>query len=268
MGINEPTKVAVSVADMARMVGLSRARFYELMGSGVFPRPVRQAETGRPFYSEDQQKAVLDVRRRNCGINGQAVLFYARRLPTGPAPARPRRAKPNPTPKVEPISDLLAALRPARRPPVTRAGRRDGGPCRGRGGGSLPERDDRRGRGRGRAGRVPQAQGRGVEQISGGTAMKKQVAVAWAFGVVAVLAAAAPRGGGAGVFGPLEKGSKVTLNETPGGYKIVVMPGVELGHTVAEVGADYVVADAAGVTETRIPVYAVRAVTVTRLPGR
>ena len=99
--------------------------------------------------------------------------------------------------------------------------------------------------------------------------MKKQLAVAWAFGVVAVLAAAAPRGGGAGVFGPLEKGSKVALKETPGGYLIFVMPGVELGHTVAEVGADsVVVADAAGVTETRIPVYAVRAVTVTRLPGR
>jgi hypothetical protein len=99
--------------------------------------------------------------------------------------------------------------------------------------------------------------------------MKKQIAVVWAVGVVAVLAAAAPKGGGAGVFGPLEKGRKVTLKETPGGYLIVVVPGVELGHTVAEVGADYVVlADAAGVTETRIPVYAVKAVTVTRLPGR
>ena len=112
MGVNEPTKVAVSVADMARMVGLSRARFYQLMGGGVFPRPERQAETGRPYYSEDQQKAVLDVRRRNCGVNGQAVLFYARRLPNGLTPTKPRRAKsmPIPTPKVEPNADLLDAL--------------------------------------------------------------------------------------------------------------------------------------------------------------
>ncbi len=108
MGVNEPTKVAVSVADMARMVGLSRARFYQLMGSGVFPRPERQAETNRPFYSEEQQRVVLDVRRRNCGINGQAVLFYARRLPTGPTPTRPPRVKP--TPKIEPNADLIAAL--------------------------------------------------------------------------------------------------------------------------------------------------------------
>ena len=37
---NEPTKVAVSVAEMARMVGLSRARFYQLRRAGVFPTPV------------------------------------------------------------------------------------------------------------------------------------------------------------------------------------------------------------------------------------
>lgn len=113
MSTNPQIKVAVSVADMARMVGLSRARFYQLVEAGVFPRPERHAETGRPFYSEEQQKVVLDVRRRNCGINGQAVLFYARRLPTGPTPAKPTRSKSaraKPTPKAEPHADLLAAV--------------------------------------------------------------------------------------------------------------------------------------------------------------
>jgi len=99
--------------------------------------------------------------------------------------------------------------------------------------------------------------------------MNKLVAVSVVVGAVAVLAAAAPRGEKVGVFAPLEKNRKVSLKETPGGYQIGVVPGVELTHTVVEVGADYVVvADAAGVTETRIPVYAVRAVTVTRLPGK
>lgn len=110
MSVNSQTKFAVSIASMAKMVGLSRARFYQLMESGVFPRPERHAETGRPFYSEEQQKVVLEVRRRNCGINGQAVLFYARRLPTGPTPTKPQRVKPKPMPKVEPHADLLAAL--------------------------------------------------------------------------------------------------------------------------------------------------------------
>lgn len=113
MSVNPQTKVAVSVADMARMIGLSRARFYQLVEAGVFPRPERHAESGRPFYSEEQQKVVLEVRRRNCGINGQAVLFYARRLPTGPTPARRMRTKParaNSTPKADPHADLLAAV--------------------------------------------------------------------------------------------------------------------------------------------------------------
>jgi hypothetical protein len=113
MSINDMTKFAVSIASMAKMVGLSRARFYQLMEAGVFPRPERHAESGRPFFNEEQQKVVLEVRRRNCGVNGQAVLFYARRLPTGPTPARPTRSKTaraNPTPKVEPHADLLAAV--------------------------------------------------------------------------------------------------------------------------------------------------------------
>ena len=108
MGVNEPTKFAVSVADMARMVGLSRARFYQLVDDGVFPRPERHAVTGRPFFSDEQQKVVLEVRRRNCGVNGKEVLFYARRLPSGQTLAKPRRARP--TPGVGPHADLLAAL--------------------------------------------------------------------------------------------------------------------------------------------------------------
>ena len=99
--------------------------------------------------------------------------------------------------------------------------------------------------------------------------MKKFVAVLSIAGVVAVLAAAAPKDVATGVFAPLEKGQVVALKETPGGYQIGVVPGVELAYKVVEVGGDYVVlADAAGVTETRIPVYAVKAVTVTRLPGK
>lgn len=114
MSTNPPTKVAVSVAEMARMVGLSRARFYQLVGSGVFPPPERQPDTNRPFYGEERQKVVLDVRRRNCGINGQPVLFYARRLPATPVPAGPPRSETTrgkPAPKAEPHADLLAAVR-------------------------------------------------------------------------------------------------------------------------------------------------------------
>jgi hypothetical protein len=89
--MNDHFKAAVSVAEMARMTGLSRSRFYQLIGK-AFPEPSRD-EAGRPFYSEEQQATCLGVRRRNCGIDGKPVLFYApRRIVAAPAPKQ--RAKP------------------------------------------------------------------------------------------------------------------------------------------------------------------------------
>ena len=78
MGVE--TKAAVTVAEMARMLGLSRARFYQLIGS-AFPFPVYDVATRRPFYVEEAQKVCLEVRRRNCGIDGKPILFYAKRVP-------------------------------------------------------------------------------------------------------------------------------------------------------------------------------------------
>ena len=72
-------KSAVTVSEMARMVGLSRARFYQLIGT-AFPYPVYNVSTRRPFFDEELQTICLEVRRRNCGIDGKPILFYSRRL--------------------------------------------------------------------------------------------------------------------------------------------------------------------------------------------
>ena len=105
----EPTKAVVTVAEMARMVGLSRARFYQLMGT-TFPWPVYDVSTRRPIYVEEQQRICLEVRRRNCGIDGKPVLFYARRngalLPT--SKPRPKKSE---TKKDEQFADLVAGLK-------------------------------------------------------------------------------------------------------------------------------------------------------------
>ena len=69
----------VSVAGMARMVGLSRQRFHQLMKQGVFPPPAYDIATRRPHYTEEMQKVCTAVREKNVGINGRVVLFYARR---------------------------------------------------------------------------------------------------------------------------------------------------------------------------------------------
>lgn len=94
MSVQKQTKSVVTVAEMARMCGLSRARFHQLRQAGVFPEPVYQLANRRPVYFEDQQVVCLEVRRRNCGINGQPVLFYARRGGSESAPiGRKRKPK-------------------------------------------------------------------------------------------------------------------------------------------------------------------------------
>jgi hypothetical protein len=79
MSVQIQTKTVVSVAEMARMVSMSRARFYQLVEAGVFPSPLYRIDTKRPFFDREMQEICLEVRRRNCGINGRPVLFYARR---------------------------------------------------------------------------------------------------------------------------------------------------------------------------------------------
>ena len=89
--------------------------------------------------------------------------------------------------------------------------------------------------------------------------------------LVALVAAAEPRAENkAGrFFAVLEKGQKVSLKETAAGYQIGVMPGVELGVTVKDIGADFIVLeDLATITETRISIYAIKSITVTRLPKK
>jgi len=86
----DETKAVVAVSEMARMCGLSRARFYQLQKVGVFPAPVYQA--GRPVYTEELQLVCLEVRRKNRGVNGEPVLFYSRRRPIAPAKKSPKES--------------------------------------------------------------------------------------------------------------------------------------------------------------------------------
>lgn len=103
------TKAVVTVSEMARMCGLSRSRFYQLVEAGVFPQPVYCLANRRPVYVEELQQVCLEVRRRNCGVNGQPVLFYARghRLTQQAKPTRPAKPKP---PKASGHADLIDGL--------------------------------------------------------------------------------------------------------------------------------------------------------------
>jgi hypothetical protein len=94
------TKKLVTIAEMARMLGLSRARFYQLKGT-AFPLPLYDPETKRPYYPEELQQLCLEVRRKNCGIDGKPILFYAKG--SAPLVRRPR--------KTDEPSDLIQGLK-------------------------------------------------------------------------------------------------------------------------------------------------------------
>lgn len=77
------TKSVVSISEMAKMVGLSRARFYQLVKRGTFPPADQDPSSKRPCYFEEKQRLILEARRRNCGVDGKPVLFYCRRNDAG-----------------------------------------------------------------------------------------------------------------------------------------------------------------------------------------
>ena len=106
MNVPIETKAVVTVSEMARMCGLSRSRFYQLIGT-TFPEPLID-DKKRPYYSEELQAVCLEVRRRNCGIDGKPILFYARRL--GTAPTKPKKAK-APTTANPQHADMLEGVR-------------------------------------------------------------------------------------------------------------------------------------------------------------
>ena len=64
-----------SVSEMAGKLGLSRARFYQLLKAGVFPVPVYCISTRRPFYTLELQTRCVEIRRTGIGLDGRPVLF-------------------------------------------------------------------------------------------------------------------------------------------------------------------------------------------------
>ena len=89
------TRSVVSITDMARMVGLSRQRFGQLVREGVFPAPDHDQIPRRPFYDLEKQQQCLQVRHTHTGANGKPILFYSRRRDIGTKRSPVRSPKPD-----------------------------------------------------------------------------------------------------------------------------------------------------------------------------
>ena len=80
------TNTICSVSAMAKSLGLSRARFYQLLKEGIFPLPIYDVRTRRPLYDNRLQELCRQVKSSGIGCNGQYVLFYTQRHAYTPKP--------------------------------------------------------------------------------------------------------------------------------------------------------------------------------------
>lgn len=103
---NSGTKTAVSVTEMATMMGLSRARLYQLIRKQKLPTPDIEEGSKRPFFNEEKQRQCLEVRRRNCGIDGKPIMFYAKRRDAGMSRKKAEKVKPAASPHADLIDHL------------------------------------------------------------------------------------------------------------------------------------------------------------------
>ena len=76
MSIN---KAIVSITEISKMCNLSRARFYQLLEQGFFPKPLKDDRSNRPYYDLELQQKVLECRQSGIGSDGSFMLFYSPR---------------------------------------------------------------------------------------------------------------------------------------------------------------------------------------------
>lgn len=103
--VQSSAKSVITVSEMADLCRLSRSRFYDLIESGVFPKPIQHPSSKRPMYDRGLQEKCLEIRETGIGMNGQPVLFN--RKPRKGSP--PQRKKPQEQ-KAD-HADLLDALK-------------------------------------------------------------------------------------------------------------------------------------------------------------
>lgn len=88
---DNPRKAVVSVTEMAKMLDLSRSRFYALIQAGIFPKPARHVSCKRPFFDADLQKKCLEIRKTGVGLVEKIVIFNQKHGRSAPPTSRSKQ---------------------------------------------------------------------------------------------------------------------------------------------------------------------------------
>lgn len=73
------TKPIISVKELCEILQMSRSRYYQLVDSGFFPKPLIDERSSRPYFDAALQKQILEARQTGIGIDGSYMLFYSPR---------------------------------------------------------------------------------------------------------------------------------------------------------------------------------------------
>ena len=73
------TKQIISMTEMSKILNMSRARFYQLLQTGFFPKPLKDDRSKRPYYDLALQQKCLECKQSGIGIDGSFMLFYSPR---------------------------------------------------------------------------------------------------------------------------------------------------------------------------------------------
>ena len=87
-------KQIFSVSEICQMLQLSRSRYYQLVNSGFFPKPLHDDRSKRPYYDLALQKTIVECRQSGIGVDGSYMLFYSSRKTETVSQNRKKKASP------------------------------------------------------------------------------------------------------------------------------------------------------------------------------
>ena len=88
------SKPIVSISEICQMLQLSRSRYYQLINSGFFPKPLHDERSNRSYYDIALQKKILECRQSGIGSDGSYLLFYSSRKSANVSDLRRKKIDP------------------------------------------------------------------------------------------------------------------------------------------------------------------------------
>jgi len=104
-------KAAVSVSEMCEMCSISRSRWYEMVASGIFPKPVHLPSMNRPVYDRTLQEKCLQIKQTGIGLNGAPVLFNRKLKKAGQPRQKPQRPLKDERPNIRSFEPIIEAIK-------------------------------------------------------------------------------------------------------------------------------------------------------------